>query len=65
MMRRYRPRTVARAPVAPPDLRRRRVETVPSADIFNWSPGEVARGPDPKRDSFWQRLENLYGAGRK
>jgi hypothetical protein len=66
MRRRYRPRT-AHAPAAPPDMKRRRLEQVPTGDQlhFSWAPNEAVYGPDPKRDTFWQRLESLYGAGRK
>jgi hypothetical protein len=63
--RRYRPRG-AHAPARPAEMKRRRSERIPvGQDMWDWRPNELVLGPSPKRDSFWQRLESLYGRGQK
>jgi hypothetical protein len=58
---RYRP-NACRAPSAPPEMKRRRLESVPTgANSFDWQAGELVRGPSSRRDGFWARLESLYG----
>jgi hypothetical protein len=60
---RNRPR-VARAPAAPPDHRRRRIERAPvSADTFPWKVGELVEGiRKPNLDlDVWARCRALYG----
>jgi hypothetical protein len=45
-------RPIARAPAAPGEMRRRRLESVPTGEnSFNWRAGELVLGPSPKRGS--------------
>jgi hypothetical protein len=61
---RHRP-NASRAPSAPPEMKRRRLESVPSGEnSFPWCPNETVFGPTPRRDGFWAKLESLYGRGK-
>lgn len=62
--RRRRPSSAPRAPSAPPELKRRRLESVPSGDdVFPWKVGEVVVGVSTsKRGSdVLARCQALYG----
>jgi hypothetical protein len=67
IMRRRRPSSTPRAPSAPAELRRRRLESLPAGeDFFQWRPlVELVVGPPPKLGSgLVARLTALYGRSR-
>jgi hypothetical protein len=56
--RRYIRPTRPKAPVAPADAYAR---SRPPTDSWDWEPGEVVRGPTPKRgSSVMERIRALY-----